>query len=144
MTTMPWEITPEALTVLLERLKSEYGGVPLYITENGAAFPDRLEADGTVHDPRRAEFLAQHFLAAMRAIERGVDLRGYFVWSFMDNFEWAKGYGQRFGIVYTDYPTQRRIPKDSARFYQRVIADREIPDEPMAVASQSRGGASVT
>jgi beta-glucosidase len=139
MTTMPWEITPETLTALLVRLKNEYGGVPLYITENGAAFPDRMEADGTVHDPERVEFLGQHFLAALRAIEKGVDLRGYFVWSLMDNFEWAKGYGQRFGIVYVDYPTQRRIAKDSARFYQKVIADREVPDEPVAVTSRSRG-----
>jgi beta-glucosidase len=131
MTTMPWEVNPPTLTALLERLKREYGGTPLYITENGAAFPDRLEADGTVHDPQRVEFLREHFLAALRAFERGVDLRGYFVWSLMDNFEWAQGYGQRFGVVYTDYPTQRRILKDSARFYQRVIADRQVPDEPV-------------
>ena len=128
------EIVPEGLTELLVRLHTEYGERPIYITENGAPFDDTIAADGQVHDARRVEFLRRHFQAALAARESGVDLRGYFVWSLMDNFEWALGYAERFGIVYVDYPTQRRIPKDSAFFFQSVIADGEIPDEPIGQA----------
>lgn len=126
-TAMGWGIDPRGLTQLLLRLRAEYPPIPLLITENGAAFPDEVDADGAVHDRDRIAFLDSHLRAAHRAIDSGVDLRGYFVWSLLDNFEWAEGYGKRFGIVYTDYPTQRRIPKDSARWYRAVIARNGIP-----------------
>lgn len=121
-TDMGWEIVPFGLHDLLTRLKADYGDLPVYITENGAVFDDVIAPDGTVQDPGRTAYLAAHFASAHKAIEAGVNLRGYFVWSFMDNYEWAFGYTKRFGIVYVDYETQRRIPKASARFYQQVIA----------------------
>jgi beta-glucosidase len=121
VTDMNWQIEPAALTRLLERLHTDYG-VPLLITENGAAYPDGPDAgDGRVHDIRRIEYLDGHLRACHDAISRGVDLRGYFVWSLMDNFEWAEGYAKRFGIVHVDYTTQERVPKDSARWYAQVI-----------------------
>ncbi|HYF91084.1 MAG TPA: GH1 family beta-glucosidase [Symbiobacteriaceae bacterium] len=116
-----WEIVPWGLTALLLRLKADYGDLPIYITENGAVFNDQISPDGQVHDPGRVAFLREHVKAAHKAIEGGANLKGYFMWSLMDNFEWAFGYSKRFGIVYVDYPTQRRIPKDSARFWQQVI-----------------------
>ena len=91
------------------------------ITENGSAWDDEVAEDGVVHDPQRVDYLHRHLAAAGAAIERGVDLRGYFAWSLMDNFEWAHGYAQRFGIVHVDYATQQRTPKDSARAYAEVI-----------------------
>jgi beta-glucosidase len=94
--------------------------------ENGAAYSDGPDADGRVRDARRVAFLREHLAAAHRAIDSGVPLAGYFVWSLMDNFEWSFGYGQRFGIVWVDYRTQRRIPKDSARWYRQVIAENGI------------------
>jgi beta-glucosidase len=129
VTDMPTEIAPDALADLLLRLKRDYGDIPQYVTENGAAFNDTPDADGQVRDPRRVEFLRSHFEAAARAIDSGVPLKGYFVWSFLDNFEWAYGYSKRFGIVYVDYPTQTRIPKTSARFFTSVIAENEVPQE---------------
>ena len=95
----------------------DYPGVPLYITENGAAIADEKSDDGEVHDPARVEYLDGYFRAAHRAIADGVDLRGYFVWSLMDNFEWAFGYSKRFGLIYVDFETLERTPKDSARWY---------------------------
>ncbi|MEV6487152.1 GH1 family beta-glucosidase [Actinoplanes sp. NPDC051633] len=114
VTDMNWQIEPAALTRLLERLQADYG-VPLLITENGAAYSDG------VHDSRRIEYLDGHLKACLDAISHGVDLRGYFVWSLMDNYEWAEGYAKRFGIVQVDYTTQERMPKDSARWYSDVI-----------------------
>ena len=130
VTTMGWEIAPWGLTELLIRLHEDYPGTPLYITENGAALEDSVSDDGKVHDPVRVAFVYDHFHAAHRAIQAGVDLRGYFVWSFMDNFEWALGYRPRFGVVYVDFATQRRIPKDSARFLQEVFARNAVPVDP--------------
>lgn len=121
-----WEVFPEGLYDLLTNLHEIYPGTPFYITENGMALDDRIGPDGAVDDPRRIDYLRGHFAAAQRAIEAGVDLRGYFVWSFMDNFEWAMSYRPRFGLVYVDYPTQRRIPKSSARWYSRVIGANAI------------------
>ncbi|MCY0899089.1 MAG: GH1 family beta-glucosidase [Firmicutes bacterium] len=121
VTDMGWEIHPHSLYRLLSRLQREYTRLPLYITENGAAFPDRVANDGTVHDPERVQFLQDHFAAAHRFIAEGGHLKGYYVWSLMDNFEWAFGYSKRFGLVYVDYPTQKRIWKDSARWYQKLI-----------------------
>ncbi len=122
VTAMGWPIVPEGLTELLVRVARDYGPLPLFVTENGAAFHDYVDPDGEVQDPERVAYLEAHFRAAHAAIAEGVDLRGYFVWSFLDNFEWAEGYSKRFGIVYVDYGTQRRIPKHSARWYSRVVA----------------------
>jgi beta-glucosidase len=127
-TEMGWEIDAQGLHDVLLRLHREYGPIPLYVTENGAAFADEPGPDGTVADPQRVDYLDSHFRAARRAIDDGVDLRGYFVWSLLDNFEWAWGYAKRFGLIYVDYPTQRRIPKDSARWFSRVTRLGGVPD----------------
>ena len=116
------EMTPDVLRDLLLHLRDAYDGPTILITENGLAQYDVLEADGSVHDPQRIEYLRTHLGAVQEAIDAGVDVRGYFAWSLLDNFEWAEGYGPRFGLTYVDYPTQRRIPKDSARWYAGVIA----------------------
>jgi beta-glucosidase len=121
-TTMGWEVYPDGLRVLLERVQRDYAPKAIYITENGAAFEDTLGEDGTVEDERRRRYLQQHFCAAHQALQAGVPLRGYFVWSLMDNFEWTYGYFQRFGIIYTDYATQERYIKKSGYFYRDVIA----------------------
>lgn len=127
-TAMGWPIESGGLTELLVGLKEDYGDIPVYITENGAAFYDYSDPEGDVDDEERVRFLQDHFAAAWKAIEGGVDLRGYFVWSLLDNFEWAEGYSRRFGIVYVDYPTQRRIPKASARWYSGVISRNGLED----------------
>lgn len=119
-TEMGWEIYPEGLYELLASIKRDYGNIPLYITENGSAFKDEL-IDEKVDDPEREDYLKRHFYQAYRAIKDGIDLKGYFVWSLMDNFEWAYGYTKRFGIVYVDYPTQKRIIKRSGYYYRKVI-----------------------
>ncbi|MGH2515316.1 MAG: family 1 glycosylhydrolase, partial [Ktedonobacterales bacterium] len=121
-TEMGWEVYPEGLYHVLTRLRDEYAPPKLYITENGAAFPDAPTETGAVHDPRRVSYLREHFQQARRALADGVPLAGYFVWSLLDNFEWAYGYTKRFGVVYTDYPTQRRLLKDSGHFLGRVAA----------------------
>ncbi|MBP2457566.1 beta-glucosidase [Clavibacter michiganensis] len=130
-TAMGWNIEPQGLEDLLVSLHEEFPDLPLMVTENGAAFDDEVTVgeDGVraVRDPARIDYLSRHFAAAHRAIERGVDLRGYQVWSLLDNFEWAFGYSKRFGIVHVDYDTQERTPKDSALWYARLIADRAIP-----------------
>jgi beta-glucosidase len=123
VTAMDWPVVPEALTELLLRIKRDYGDLPLLITENGAAFQDRLD-DGVVDDERRLAYLRGHIDAVERAKAQGVDVRGYYVWSLLDNFEWEWGYDKRFGIVYVDYATQRRIPKRSALWYRDLIAQR--------------------
>jgi beta-glucosidase len=104
-------------------VKQRYGAVPIYITENGAAFPDPPHAaGGCLHDPLRVQYLREHLLALHAAIRQGVDVRGYYAWSLLDNFEWSLGYSKRFGLIHVDYETQQRTLKDSARFYTRVIA----------------------
>ena len=120
VTDMGWEVAPRDLTELLLRLDRDYRLPPLYIAENGAAYEDRL-VNGEVDDEPRRAYLEAHLHAVADAIERGVDLRGYFVWSLLDNFEWAHGYSKRFGIVHVDYATQERRPKRSARWYSRVV-----------------------
>lgn len=115
-----WEVYPAGLSELLTRLHRDYAPPAIYITENGAAFPDALDENGEVNDARRVAYLRGHLLEAQSAIASGAPLRGYFVWSLMDNFEWALGYSQRFGIVFVDYPTQRRIVKASGRWYAGV------------------------
>lgn len=119
-TAMGWPIEPGGLTDLLERLHRDYPGTPLMITENGAAFDD-VRVSGGVADLDRIAYLDEHLRACHEAISRGVDLRGYLVWSFLDNFEWAEGYRKRFGVVHVDYDTQVRTPKESARWYAEVI-----------------------
>jgi beta-glucosidase len=116
-TDMAWEIYPQGIKDLLLRLSHDYHVPALYVTENGAAFKDELLDDAVVHDPRRVAFLQGYINAVADAIDGGAPLKGYFVWSLMDNFEWALGYSKRFGILYVDYPTQRRILKDSAHWY---------------------------
>jgi beta-glucosidase len=123
-TSMGWVIVPEALTELLLRVARDYGEVPLLITENGAAFDDLVNGGDVVEDEQRVDYLRAHIGAVERAREQGVDLRGYYVWSLLDNFEWEWGYEKRFGIVYVDYTTQRRIPKRSALWYRDLIASR--------------------
>ncbi len=119
-TAQDWEVYPPGLYHMLTRIAREYEVPPLYVTENGAAYDDVL-VDGRVHDEKRRAYLQGHFEQALRAINDGVDLRGYFAWSLMDNFEWAWGYAKRFGIIYVDYATQQRTMKDSALWYQQVI-----------------------
>jgi beta-glucosidase len=126
-TEMGWEVYPDGLYELLVRLHRDYKIPEIYITENGAAFKDEVTPDGKVHDERRLNYLREHFLRAHKAIQEGVPLKGYFVWSLMDNFEWAHGYTKRFGIVYVDYETQKRIIKDSGYWYQKVIAENGVP-----------------
>jgi beta-glucosidase len=123
-TAFGWPIVPDGLREILVGLKQRYGQdlPPIYVTENGASFADALDERGEVADGPRIEFLEGHLRAVAEAIEAGVDVRGYFVWSLLDNFEWAAGYSQRFGLVYVDYPTQRRIPKASFRWYRDFIA----------------------
>ena len=120
-TDMGWEVHPEGLYRVLCRVHFDYRPRRVYVTENGAAWSEGPGANGRVPDHRRLAFLRDHFRAARRAIAAGVPLHGYFVWSLLDNFEWDRGYSQRFGIVWVDYRTQKRILKDSAVWYQRVI-----------------------
>jgi beta-glucosidase len=134
-TATDWEMYPQGLTDTLQWVKSRYGDVPQYITENGAAFNDVLPPNGDVFDPQRVEYLQSHLLAARRAIHDGVDLRGYFVWSLLDNFEWQSGYSKRFGIVYVDFETLQRVPKAAARFYSDVIRTNGAPLESSLNAS---------
>ncbi|KPV40835.1 GH1 family beta-glucosidase [Alicyclobacillus ferrooxydans] len=134
VTDMGWEVYPPALYDLLKRLQSEYTSLPLYITENGAASPDVVR-EGQVHDDDRIDYVHAHLQAAHQFIEEGGNLKGYYVWSLMDNFEWAFGYTKRFGIVYVDYDTQARIPKDSFHWYQKVITDNGVQEQAQNRAS---------
>ncbi|HEV8190225.1 MAG TPA: GH1 family beta-glucosidase [Ktedonobacterales bacterium] len=122
LTTMGWEVYPQGLTDVLQRLHRDYQPQALYVTENGAAFPDTVTPNDEVHDRERSAYLREHLLAAREALAQGVPLRGYFVWSLLDNFEWQHGYTQRFGMLYTDYRTQRRILKDSAYLFTETVA----------------------
>ena len=122
LTTMGWEQDPSGLHEILTRVRRDYGDIPIYITENGAAFDDGDVVDGFVDDPARVEYLEGHLAALARAIADGVDVRRYFAWSFLDNFEWEHGYEQRFGLVHVDYATQRRVPKRSGLWYRDHIA----------------------
>jgi beta-glucosidase len=130
LTAMGWEVEPEGLYELLVRLHRDYA-IPMAITENGAAFDDPPAANGIVEDPDRVAYLEGHLDAVARAIEAGVDVRRYFAWSLMDNFEWSRGYAKRFGIVHVDYETQRRTIKRSGVWYRDLIArtrDTRRPD----------------
>ncbi|WP_206535610.1 family 1 glycosylhydrolase [Microbacterium sp. 4R-513] len=127
-TAMGWNIAPEGLEELLVSLSEQFPEQPLMITENGAAFDDVVAEDGSVPDPERLDYLRRHFTAAHRAMARGVDLRGYFVWSLLDNFEWGYGYAKRFGIVRVDFDTLERTVKNSGRWYAELVRERAIPD----------------
>ncbi|HOW74739.1 MAG TPA: GH1 family beta-glucosidase [Candidatus Competibacteraceae bacterium] len=120
-TSLDWEVYPQGLTDILEWVAQRYGPLPLYITENGAAFYDPPQADDLADDPLRQRYLRDHLQAALAARQKGVNLRGYFAWSLLDNFEWAHGYAPRFGLTHVDYATQRRTIKASGRFYAKVI-----------------------
>jgi beta-glucosidase len=123
------DVRPAGLGRILRRV-SGVTAMPLYITENGAAFHDYVDPEGGVDDLERISYLSDHLAETLRAIAAGVDVRGYFVWSLLDNLEWADGYSRRFGLVFVDFGTQARIPKASARWYQRLIAEGGLPPEP--------------
>jgi beta-glucosidase len=129
-TPMGWLVDPDGLYELLVRMSKDAPGLPLYITENGRAAEDYVDPQGAVHDPERVRYLHEHLEAAARAIKDGVNLAGYFVWSLLDNFEWGWGYQKRFGIVFVDFSTQRRIPKSSATFYSQVARANAVPALP--------------
>lgn len=129
-TPMGWLVDPEGLYELLLRLSKTAPGLPLYISENGRANDDYVTPEGVVNDPERIRYLHVHLAAAARALRDGANLAGYYVWSLLDNFEWAWGYQKRFGIVFVDFSTQRRIPKASAGFYAGVIRSNTVPPLP--------------
>jgi beta-glucosidase len=126
-TGMGWEVYPAGLVEVLEFVASRTGALPLYITENGAAYP--VDEVDPARDPARVSFLRRHLEAALDALDRGIPLRGYFAWSLLDNFEWALGYGPRFGIVHVDYQTLERRVRDSGRFMGAVARSGRLPIE---------------
>ncbi|MET8508430.1 GH1 family beta-glucosidase [Streptomyces sp. NPDC004787] len=125
-TAMGWPVDPSGLTDLLTRVAARRPGLPLVVSENGAAYEDVVGPDGSVHDPERIAYVHAHLEAVHRAVEAGVPVRGYFLWSLLDNFEWAYGYAKRFGAVHVDYATLARTPKSSARWYARVARSGEL------------------
>jgi len=128
-TDMDWEVYPQHLYDSLTRIHRDYGPIDIWITENGAAYPDVVE-NGRVADPARRDYLEQHLREAGRALADGVPLRGYFCWSLLDNFEWNFGFSKRFGLVYVDFSTQARIVKDSGWFFAEVAATHALPSQP--------------
>jgi beta-glucosidase len=124
-TSFGWSVIPASLTAVLSRVSAEFTSLPIYVTENGASYDDYVDPNGEVIDSERVEYLRGYLSAAADAIAAGVDLRGYYAWSFLDNFEWAEGYSKRFGLVYVDYRTQERIPKLSAHWYRRLISEHQ-------------------
>ena len=125
-TAMGWPVDATGLSELLQRLWSDYG-MPMAITENGAAYDDEVAADGGVHDSERVAYVHEHLSALRDAMDAGVDMRGYYLWSLLDNFEWSYGFSKRFGIVYVDFDTQQRTLKDSAKFYADVVRHNSVP-----------------
>ena len=123
---MGWEVYPAGLYEILQYVHKTHQPPEIYITESGIALPDKIDTDGKVHDPRRISYLHQHFQQAKKCIDAGIPLKGYFVWSLLDNFEWASGFSKRFGLFYMDYATQERIWKDSARWFQQVVQQKGI------------------
>ena len=136
-TAMGWNIDPSGMTELLTDISSRYPDLPLMVTENGAAFYDTVSDDGQVHDADRVSYLHGHIDAVGKAIDAGADVRGYFLWSLLDNFEWSFGYDRRFGIIRVDFDTQQRTVKDSARWYAELIKSRQLP--PASTISQGAG-----
>lgn len=133
-TSFGWSVVPDSLRSVLLRVSRDYTGVPIYVTESGASYDDYAGPDGAVNDTERVEYFSGYITAAGRAIGEGVNLQGYYAWSFLDNFEWAEGYSKRFGIVYVDYPTQSRTPKLSALWYRQLIADHAATSSAAPVA----------
>jgi beta-glucosidase len=127
-TGMNWEVYPDGIYQLLKWVDEKYNKPVLYITENGAVFPDKVESDGSVNDEDRVDFLREYLKACHRAIQEGVDLRGYFLWTLMDNFEWMYGFDKRFGIVRTDFDTQKRTIKKSGHWYSETIKNNGFSD----------------
>jgi beta-glucosidase len=123
-TLLDWEVRAEGLEQVLLRVTRDYGARRLYVTENGSAWADDIAHDGQVHDPERSRYLEEHLAVCGRALALGAPLAGYFAWSLLDNFEWADGYDPRFGLVYVDYATQRRVMKDSGARYASIIRSR--------------------
>ncbi len=134
-TDMGWEVYPDGLRRLLVRVAKDYEPRAIYVTENGAAFGDIRGHDGRVHDPERTAYLQSYIDAVSRAIDEGAPVKGYFVWSLLDNFEWSFGYSKRFGIVYVDYPTLERVPKDSFYWYRDFIASKSRAPRPSPIAT---------
>jgi len=134
-TDMGWEVYPDGLHQVLVRVARDYAPRAIYVTENGAAFGDVRVHDGRVHDPERTAYLQSHIAAVSRAIGDGAPVMGYFVWSLLDNFEWAYGYSKRFGIVYVDYPTLERVPKDSFYWYRDFIDSKARVPRPSPIAA---------
>ena len=129
-TGMGWDIAPSEFKDLIRRLRAEYTDLPIFITENGAAFDDQL-VDGKIHDQNRIDYVAQHLQAVSDLNDEGMNIAGYYLWSLLDNFEWSFGYDKRFGIIYVDFDTQERIWKDSAHWYANVIQTHKaaLPQE---------------
>ena len=123
-TEMGWEVFPAGLATILTRISREYAPKALVVTESGAAFADHWDGNGAVHDPQRIDYLREHIATVAQVLRQGVPIKGYVVWSFLDNFEWSEGYRKRFGLVYVDYATQRRIIKDSGRWYASFVASQ--------------------
>ena len=143
-TDMPWEVTPKSLRTLLTRISKEYGYPTLYVTENGAAFNDVLGRDGQVHDTGRLNYIREHVKQVALCIEDGINVKGYFAWSLMDNFEWAEGYSKRFGLLYVDYATQARTVKDSGLWYAQTAATNSIALADFLPAGELDGHAEAT
>lgn len=125
-TSSGWSVVPESLHDVLVRVSRDFTNLPIYVTENGASFNDYIDPNGEVIDSARVAYFSEYLTAAGKAIQDGANLKGYFAWSFLDNFEWAEGYSKRFGLVYVDYRTQERVLKKSAHWYRRLIAEHRI------------------
>ena len=124
-----WEINPEKLLEQLLDFHHRYGQIPVFITENGCSSPDQFDPSDKVHDPQRVAYLKNYLQMGLEAIKQGVDLRGWFFWTLLDNFEWEEGYTKRFGLIYVDFKTQKRTPKDSYRFVQKLVGENALPDQ---------------
>ena len=123
-TAMGWEVFPDGLANILTRIHREYGPISLVVTESGAAFDDHWDGNGNIHDQQRIDYLREHIQTVAQVLRQGIPIKGYIVWSFLDNFEWSEGYHKRFGLVYIDYPTQRRIVKDGGHWYASFVASQ--------------------
>jgi beta-glucosidase len=132
LTDMGWEVYPDGLTQVLARVNADYQPSSLVVTENGAAYATGPGPDGSVQDTRRCNYIRSHLRACLAAIDAGVPLHGYFLWSLLDNFEWAFGLAKRFGIVWVDFETQERIIKASGHMYSRIIRGNKISEEQAA------------
>jgi beta-glucosidase len=135
-TDMGWEVCAPALRRLLNRINHDYRLPAIYITENGAAYLDEFSNDGKIHDLHRIEYLRQHLIQTLLAMQDGVDVRGYFAWSLLDNFEWGNGYTKRFGLIRVDYESQKRTIKDSGEWFRRVI-ETNILNESLGTALET-------